>query len=97
MELGYVASDWVEITHRMLTKEDALALEKELIEHHQPTYNKVLGRRLCKVDAGLLEAFEEMRKEGMSYKEIADSVDVSTMTVYRALNGQTKNAGYANA
>ena len=32
-----------------------------------------------------------MRDDGESYSAIAEELGLSTMTVYRALNGQTKN------
>lgn len=90
-EDGFVPSDWVEIVSQGLSKKDAAKAEQEMIRDLSPTYNKPQGLHLIKLDADALELCKSLRKEGKYYHEIAAEVGVSTMTVYRALNNQTKN------
>lgn len=90
---GFHAGDWVCILHSGLSKSDACKLEQELIRDLKPTYNKPQGKHLLKLTREQFVLCLEMRNDGISYHDIANEVGVSTMTVYRALNGQTKNIG----
>jgi len=90
---GFHAGDWVCILHSGLTKSDACKLEQELIRELKPTYNKPQGKHLLKLTPEQFALCQEMREDGMFYHAIAEEIGVSTMTVYRALNGQTKNIG----
>jgi hypothetical protein len=90
-QVGYVASDWVHIVHSGLTKSAACEIERGLIDQLRPTYNKELGKKHLRITPEEFTAFKEMREDGMSYKAIADEFGYAAMTVYRALNGQTKN------
>ena len=53
-------------------------------------FNKVNGIKLLKLSPSLLKKAEVLRDTGMSYKEVSEKMEVSTMTVYRALNKKTK-------
>lgn len=90
-EDGFIATDWVKIVTSGITKTDACKLEQELIRELKPTYNKPQGLHLLKLSSEDLELCRELRSQGLFYNQIASEVGVSTMTVYRALNGQTKN------
>jgi len=90
---GFTPDDWVFIQHRKMTKSNACRLENELIRQLNPKYNKPQGKHLLKITPETYELCSLLRQEGLYYNQIADEVGVSTMTVYRALNGQTKNIG----
>ena len=91
--LGYTLNEIVEITAKGLTKQEALALERDLILEHAPKFNKVAGLNNLKITPEKYETALLMRGDGLSYSKIADELDLSTMTIYRALNGKTKNVG----
>lgn len=90
---GFHAGDWVCIVHSGLSKSDACKIEQALIRDLKPTYNKPQGKHLLKLTPEQFMLCQEMRNDGMFYHDIADEIGVSTMTIYRALNGQTKNIG----
>lgn len=88
---GYLPCDYVRILARGLYKTDACKLEQELIREKQPTFNKPQGLQHLKVTDEVLERMLHQRKLGGSYSTIAKEVGLSAMTVYRAVNKQTKN------
>lgn len=90
---GFIPTDWVYIIHSGITKSDACSLEQEYIRSSQPTYNKPQGKHLLKLTPEQFVMCQTMREDGAFYHVIADEIGVSTMTVYRALNGKTKNIG----
>lgn len=90
---GFIASDWVVIITQGLDKKSACKLEQELIRDVQPLYNKPAGRHLLKMTPEQFVECKVLRDQGLFYHHIAQEVGLSTMTVYRALNGQTKNLG----
>ena len=92
-QCGFVPSDWVSILHSGLTKSDACAIEQDLIRKMKPRYNKPQGKSALKMTPEQYQLAQEMREDGKFYHQIANEVGVSPMTVYRALNGQTKNIG----
>lgn len=90
---GFNANDWVELLFTGMTKEAANAKEQELIRTLRPRYNVPQGKQSLKLTPEQFSLCKVMREEGLFYHKIAEEVGVSTMTVYRALNGQTKNIG----
>lgn len=90
---GFHAGDWVSIVNSGITKSDACKIEQALIRDLKPTYNKPQGKQNLKLTPEQYNLCLEMRDDGMFYHQIAEEVGVSPMTVYRALNGQTKNIG----
>lgn len=90
---GFVATDWVQLVATGLPKKDACVREQSLIRELNPLYNKPQGKHLLKVTPELYKQCVDMRNQGMFYSQISDAVGVSPMTVYRALNNQTKNIG----
>jgi len=90
---GYLPSKWVSILISGLSKSEACQREQENIRLLQPTYNKPQGKHLLKLTPEQFSLCLEMREDGMPYHLIAEEVGVSTMTVYRAINKQTKNIG----
>ena len=67
--------------------------EQDMIRKIKPRYNKPQGKSALKITPEQYQLAQEMREGGKYYHEIADEIGVSTMTVYRALNNQTKNIG----
>jgi hypothetical protein len=90
---GFVPSDWVSLHNQGMTKSDACAEEQELIRILKPTYNKPQGKKSLKLTPEQYLLCLQMRQDGLFYHQIAVEMGVSTMTAYRALNGQTKNIG----
>jgi len=93
IQSGYLPYSWVSILHKDLTKGDACKEEQRLIREKKPRYNLPQGKHLLKLTPEQFELCKVMREEGLFYHDIAKEVGVSTMTIYRALNGQTKNIG----
>jgi len=90
---GFIATDWVSIIINGVSKKDASMYEQELIRGSESLYNKPQGKNLLKVTPEIYTLCKELRDDGLYYSQIADEVNLSAMTVYRALNGQTKNIG----
>ncbi len=90
---GFLPEDWVFIHKKGLDKRTACLEEQKLIRDLQPEFNLPQGKHLLKINPETLKICRILRNEGLFYNQIADEVGVSTMTVYRALNGQTKNIG----
>ena len=88
---GFVATDWVELECSGLSKKAACGLEQSLIRELKPTYNKPQGLHNLKAVPELVKGFRGLRESGLSYQKVAEATGVSSMTVYRAINGQTKN------
>jgi len=94
---GYTLADIVEIVQSGLSKSDALALEEQLIakEGYTNLFNvSPEDRAGLSLIPELIQDARAWREEGLTYKEIGIVLGVSTMTIHRALNGQTK--GYLN-
>ena len=89
---GYVATDWVVILAQGLSKKEACSLEQEYIRKITPVYNDLLGLKLLKLSADVVVIAHRLRDTGLSYKNIAEELQSSTMTVWRALNGKNKNS-----
>jgi len=96
MQVGYVPSDWVIIVARSLDRSAAMRLEQDQIRQCKPLFNKPAGKKIMKWDDEMLKRAVELRQSQESYSNIADKLGLSTMTVYRALNNQTKNIGDIN-
>jgi len=92
-EYEYSVEDLVLIYSNRMTKPEALAHEKEVILEFSPKFNQIGGAGNLKVTPEDYRICLELRKSGMFYHEIAKEVNLSTMTVHRALNGKTKNIG----
>lgn len=88
---GFIPSDWVQIVQQGISKKDACIIEQALIRELNPTYNLPQGKSLLKMDDEKLKRSRGLKDFRTSYAEIALIIGVSPMTVYRALNGQTKN------
>lgn len=84
---GFTPDEWVRIVQRNLTKEQACAIERNDIKFLKPTYNKIQGEKLLKVTPEILKEANKLREQGWSYQKIADSFDLATMTIHRAMNG----------
>lgn len=72
---------------------DQQSTENKLIRQIQPKFNKPQGLQNMKVTPKILKAATYLRTKGCSYKRIGEILNLSTMTIYRAVNNQTKNLG----
>lgn len=88
---GFIPSDWVQVTQQGISKKDACVIEQALIRELSPLYNLPQGKSQLKLNLEVLNNCRWLRDSGSSYSAIASVVGVSPMTIYRALNGQTKN------
>ena len=79
------------IESKNLSKDQALEEERQLIDTLKPLFNKKQGLKNLKITEDNYHAALARRDDGMSYSAIAQELGLSTMTVYRALNGKTKN------
>lgn len=89
---GYLPTDWVEILAKQLTKSEACVIEQEHIRELRPRFNRPAGQKLLKMKDGLLEQAVKLRSEGLFYHQIAEKLEISTMAVWRGLNGKNKNS-----
>lgn len=94
--LYYLPTDYVTILQKNMTKSSACIVEQTLIREMKPKFNKPQGLQNMKVTKDSFEVMKGLREEGFYYKEIAETLGVSTMAVYRAINNQTKNLGENN-
>ena len=89
---GHTMADITSIIAQKLHYTEALAIEREEISQYDPTrlFNVLTKPSLLVMqDAQLLEV-KTLRLQGKAYAVIAAMIGVSTMTVYRALNNQTR-------
>ena len=93
MAKGFLPCNWVRIVRRGLSKSEARTIEQELVREKVPRFNRPLGKKLLKLTSKRLKIAIQLRATGLSYKDVAEHLGVSSMTVHRALNGQTKNIG----
>ena len=87
---GLICSDWTTVIHRGLTKTEAAEKEQCMIDRLNPMFNKQVSRERCIMSDEEVEAAVALREEGLSYRLIGDELDLSTMTIFRLLNGITK-------
>lgn len=87
-EAGYNPFDWVHIEDQGLGKGEACELERGLIKHYKPRFNKIQGAKLLKVSPEILKEAFDLRNSGWTFKQIAENFDLSTMTIHRAMNGK---------
>lgn len=85
---GLLPCDWVHIECRGLTKQEARDLERRLIKDIEPVLNKHYNRNynFSSVSQDEINRWIKLRNEGLSYKDIAETSDFTTMTIWRALN-----------
>jgi len=85
---GLLPSDWVHIERRGMTKQEAKDMEKRLVKDFEPVLNKCLNPNYSRsvVSADEIDRWKSLRLEGLSYKDIAEVSDYTTMTIWRALN-----------
>lgn len=86
---GYLPCDWVEIIFRNLTLEESVLKEKELLGLGRPMFNKIQGASTLKITPEILEQAQKFRELGLSYKAIGEQLNLSTMTVHRAMAGKS--------
>lgn len=87
---GFTPDAWVVLLETGLTEADAYAKEALLIDNHLPIFNSKHDAA-CKLTQDNLSQIKLLRENGNTYKGIGEIVGFSTMTIYRALNGKTKN------
>ena len=87
---GFTPDAWVKIVESSLEEAEAFQLEKEEVDTRRPKFNSKKDGA-CKLTSFDLEEIKFWRDRGLSYEKIADKIGSSTMTVFRAYNGKTKN------
>lgn len=83
-EDGFLPCDWVHVFLRHVSKTQACEAEQVAIKEHEPRFNKPQGPTPL-ITPQLLATAAEYRQLGFSYSKIAEILNVSTMTAYRAL------------
>ena len=85
---GLLPCDWVHIERRGLTKQEARSLEQSLIRDIEPVLNKHHNKtyNFSCVSQDEINRWVKLRNEGLSYKDIAETSEFTTMTIWRALN-----------
>lgn len=88
LEKGLLPCDWVHIERRGLTKQEARDFETSLIKDFKPILNKLSNPSYNRyvVSTEEINRWIELRKEGLSYKDIAETSEFTTMTIWRTLN-----------
>lgn len=89
--VGFTGDQFVRIIARGLTKKEAHGLEKRIVAGYKADrlFNSDMVHGLV-LNAEQLQRAELLRSEGLSHAIIAQRIGTSTMTIYRALTGQTK-------
>lgn len=84
--------DIAEVVAQGLSKSDAHAMEIEIIREQDPSslFNLQSKVNLLAMSENDVQLAKKFRAEGVSYAKIGVTLGVSTMTVYRALNNQTR-------
>lgn len=85
---GVTPDEWVVIGDRGLSKKEALEIELMLIHNFRPRFNKNFNRPTV-LDKEQVEFAKQLREDGLSFSAIARELEVSTMTAYRAIKGET--------
>jgi hypothetical protein len=93
---GYTLEDIVRIEAKNLSKKEAFKEETKLLDKYKPTFNKVAGLKNLKITKDQYKLAIKKRNEGSTYDQIGKELNLSTMTIYRAINNQTKNVGEQN-
>lgn len=89
---GYTMGDIVEVVAQGLCTSDARAMEIELVQEQDPAhlFNIQTIPSLLALSEDNFRLAQKFHAEGVSYAKIGVTLGVSTMTVYRALNNQTR-------
>ncbi len=89
---GFTMGDIVDIIAQGLTRQEALNHEKDIIKAHDIDilFNKPRSCHALVLSMADVSEAHLLRNTGTPYHLIADSLNVSTMTIYRALNNQTE-------
>lgn len=86
MNSGLTPADWVKILYQGLCKSEANKLEHKLIDKYRPRFNYQIGDNYKLSDVERAKAFD-LRESGLYYHQIGIELGVSTMTIWRYLNG----------
>lgn len=95
---GYTPDEYVIILDKYRDREQALTEERDLIEEHQPRFNKigVTPHHWCMTfSPEEVKMIKDLRAEGISYAQIARELGRSATGVWRIANDKSK--GYINA
>lgn len=86
---GYIPSDWVQIELQGLDRKEAQEKETELINLLGPRFNTSASWAAKKYTPDDVRHWMDLRKQGLTYKEIQDKTQAPAMVVMRALKGHT--------
>lgn len=89
-------ADIVQIIAQNIGTEAAKEIERKEITRHRTErlFNGVYGVHSLTLNDTQISSARQLREDGKSYADVAEEIGTSTMTIYRALNNQTK--GYEN-
>jgi DNA invertase Pin-like site-specific DNA recombinase len=71
-----------------MTKQAAMNMEKALIAALSPVLNRINNPNYSRsvVSQDEINRWIKLRQDGLSYKDIAETTNFTTMTIWRALN-----------
>lgn len=88
---GFIATEWVKILLRQLTRAEAVKAERIFITEYLPKYNKDKGAG-SRTDKRLIHWSRALRKQGLSYTEIMKRMKLkSPMSAWRYVNAEYIN------
>lgn len=82
-EKGFLPYDWVVITHRNLTEEQAKQIEKDQINLLKPMFNVTYTGDHRGINRELMEKAKELKEQGIVGPTAAKLLEVSVMTTWR--------------
>ena len=82
-EEGFLPCDWVVITHRNLTEEQAKIIEKDQINLLKPMFNVTHTGDHRLVDKDLMTKAKKLKDQGIVGSKAAKLLEVSVMTTWR--------------
>ncbi len=92
-ERGYTPDQFVRVVKRGLTNKEALSLELAMLDEskYAGLFNKITPTKITREQ---VSNGRHLVALGDSYATAAKKLDLSTMTLWRALNGKTKGINY---
>jgi len=88
---GFLLQDIVQISHRNLTKAEALKLERRLIKRLKPVFNKPMGKGITKITQEIYDRAATLHGQGVPLSQISSLVGLASMTIQRAFVGKSES------
>lgn len=91
MEVGLQPGQWVKILRQGLSKEEARAIEQQMIHDHPTMFNKDMGLGNLKLTKKLVQTIRDERDRlGTYYSQLGPKHGLSVMTAYRICNQEVR-------